>query len=390
MNAKRWVAILTVLLSCSWSLAAEDWQGFFPARTVSEIFTNGVLEGVADFNGDGDLDILVRNSFGDLGLLLLGDGKGRFSAGPIFGTGVFLVEGGFAQGAFALGDFNRDGMSDYAVGGIIVPSNAKLERVRVALGRGDGTFLNREIWSGLGYLRGVAAGDFNQDNLEDLAVTMGSAEPGAPQGVLVFLGRGDGTFDPPRLSPTALVGHGAPIVADFTGDLVEDLVLNGSGSNVLAGDGQGGFAAFASVPLGGANVVMGADLDGDGAQDLVTGNSIGHSVSVLLGHGDGSFEPAQAYDVGNSVTALATADFDSDGATDIAVAFDPNFGFAIQLGYGDGSFMPDRRFEGGGRSVAVGDFDKKKGPDVATLQVGVDPDLAQVLIHRNRGLEDQQ
>src|SRR4028118_61994 len=63
---------------------------------------------VGDFNGDGELDLLTLNFFTNYISVLLGDGKGGFTAGP-----NILV--GYEALALASGDFNRDGKLDIAL-----------------------------------------------------------------------------------------------------------------------------------------------------------------------------------------------------------------------------------------------------------------------------------
>src|SRR6516162_6879564 len=62
------------------------------------------------------------------------------------------------------------------------------------------------------------------------------------------------------------------------------------------------------------------DFNGDGALDLAVANENSNDVSVLLGNGDGSFQPAQSFGVGIAPDSVAVGDFDGDGALDLAVA----------------------------------------------------------------------
>jgi hypothetical protein len=63
---------------------------------------------VGDFNGDGNLDLAVANSYSTAVSILLGTGTGSFGAKTDFGTG-------FSPGRVAVGDFNGDGKLDLAV-----------------------------------------------------------------------------------------------------------------------------------------------------------------------------------------------------------------------------------------------------------------------------------
>src|SRR5438876_590519 len=104
------------------------------------------------------------------------------------------------------------------------------------------------------------------------------------------------------------------------------------------------------------------DFDGDGHLDLAVAN--GDNVSVLLGNGDGSFQTARNFPAGSLTVSVAVGDFDGDGHLDLAVANyghpsngDPG-GVSVLLGNGDGSFQPARNFpdRSSPSSVAVGDF----------------------------------
>ena len=81
-----------------------------------------------------------------------------------------------------------------------------------------------------------------------------------------------------------------------------------------------------------------ADLNGDGRPDLVTANSDGNTVSVLLGNGDGTFSVQQTFAVGRSPRAVAVADLNGDGIPDLVVANYNDDTVSVLLGKGDGTF----------------------------------------------------
>src|SRR5581483_4243101 len=112
-----------------------------------------------------------------------------------------------------------------------------------------------------------------------------------------------------------------------------------------------------------------ADFNNDGFPDLATANDNG-DVSVLLGDGNGSFEPSRDFAAGTGPTSLAAGDFNQDGYLDLVVG-DTDSGagkskVALLLGNGDGTFQPPRFFSGkdGSYVVGVGDFNNDGLPDV--------------------------
>jgi hypothetical protein len=62
------------------------------------------------------------------------------------------------------------------------------------------------------------------------------------------------------------------------------------------------------------------DFDGDGIPDLVVANNGDANVSVLVGNGDGTFQPLETFGVGLLPYVVAVGDFNSDGYPDLAVA----------------------------------------------------------------------
>ena len=177
-------------------------------------------------------------------------------------------------------------------------------------------------------------------------------------------------------------------VADLNGDGTRDLVVaNGEAPgevSVLLGDGAGHFAPRTVYPVGKyPQSVATADLNGDGFVDIVTGNTgsftggLERTVSVLLGHGDGTFSAQTKFDTGGRPRAVAIADFTGDSQPDILTVNtdDSSLGnsYSLLAGHGDGTFAPrvDTPLGFYPEDVAVGDLsgDGKQDLVVAHAQV---------------------
>lgn len=156
----------------------------FEARSSSPVTFSPWSLAVGDFNHDGNLDVAVASSTGQVGVLL-GRGDGTFRAAAYYPTTSAV--------SVATGDFNHDGILDLAV------VNDLDQNVSVLLGNGDGTFQAPVPYMTTAILpRSVLVGDFNHDGEPDLLVC------DSPY-VSVLLGNGDGTFQAP-IDTTPSVG----------------------------------------------------------------------------------------------------------------------------------------------------------------------------------------
>jgi hypothetical protein len=112
--------------------------------------------------------------------------------------------------------------------------------------------------------------------------------------------------------------------------------------------------------------VVTGDFNGDGKVDLAVANNGSNTVSILLGNGDGTFQPAQTFATGAGPRSLAVGDFNGDGKLDIVTANANDM--SVLLGNGDGTFQSPRNFAIGSDdplSVAVGDFNGDGKLDLA-------------------------
>jgi hypothetical protein len=166
-------------------------------------------------------------------------------------------------------------------------------------------------------------------------------------------------------------------VADVNGDDKLDVIVNNG--DVLLGNGDGTFQAAVSYGSGGgyASSLEVGDMNGDGKPDLVvanqsaSSNGANGSVGVLLGNGDGTFQPALQTVTPEPISpypgAMVLADFNGDGRLDVA----SGAGDFLLLGNGDGTFQPYLILGATGSGIAIGDFNRDGKPDLAVGGVAI-------------------
>ncbi|MGC1961612.1 MAG: VCBS repeat-containing protein [Candidatus Sulfotelmatobacter sp.] len=311
---------------------------------------------VADVNGDGKLDLVVAHqcvsystcatpsSIGVVGVLL-GNGDGTFQPALTYDSGGYLGI------AVAVADVNGDGKPDLLVSNLCASYTTACSSgtVGVLLGNGNGTFQPAVTYGSGGYnqfgrspeLATLAVSDVNGDGKPDILVpNQCASSANCNNGTVgVLLGNGDGTFQ-------------AAVTYDSGGSFPDSVAV--------------------------------ADVNGDGRPDLLVANTISFSVSVLLGNGDGTFQTAVSYYSGEQTWSVTAGDVNGAGKPDLVV---PQFSgavgevseVAVLLGNGNGTFQPyllDLVFPSGGYAAAqavIADVNGDGKPDLVVVNETPNP-----------------
>jgi hypothetical protein len=298
-------------------------DGTFGARLFSPVSGDPRSLTAGDFDRDGNVD-LVTSQYGGTTAgrrlrLLRGNGDGTFQVQERFSL---PAANGVLQRpiSVASGDLNRDGQLDLVVtadGQTFSSATTQLLKanVNVLLGRGDGTFRTgstRQMVSAhlaRSFLP-IVLGDFNRDGQLDV-----------------------------------LVGYRDNFRSRFVTLLPSVFIMLGNGS--------GGLGVANRVGLPGASLtsLAAGDFNRDGNLDFVTTNALTSTVNVVLGNGNGTFRLGRNFATGNLPTGVVVADFNRDGRPDLATTCGAaglaQAGVSVLLGNGDGTFQPVRNFEAG-------------------------------------------
>ncbi len=310
--------------------------GNFPTGTYIPIGGGAFKILTADFNGDGNLDLVTEiNQVSATDLkVLFGNGTGGFSAATSYAV--------VGHGDFEVSDFNVDGKPDITV----VGSN----NIRTYLNNGAGIFTAVPDNTSASVNR-VLTADFNRDCIPDLAVSGSST-------VTILLGNGAGVFT--AQTPIPVTNQPSDIVVgDFNRDKKVDLAIRRTISSaapnftILPGNGTGGFGTAFELTLAtaGQNTysqrLATIDANRDGKDDIVIGRNGGfllyHGNSALFTKTEGDYDGDLKADLsifrpsegnwyiqrstngffgmhwGLGTDKPAPADYDGDGKMDIAV-----------------------------------------------------------------------
>ncbi len=353
-----------------------------PTYAAGSSFAIGAA--IGDLNGDGLPDLAVGNADGNVYVLLQKPDHSFQNAIGYFASNGFVF-------AVTIADFNGDGKPDI-VAGLEADSSLVNSGLAVLLNNGDGTFQAPSTYNAGGTTNAdaIAIADFNRDGIPDIAVA--SYEDHSSSlfgGVGVLLGNGDGTFQAVVSYSTGGYGAGAVAAGDLNRDGIADLVVadyNDAGfttsvASVLLGNGDGTFQPPVNYAAGGyaGDAVAIGDFNGDGVPDVLEGNNCsttglctGGAIGVLLGNGDGTLQTVSTLYVGYDIFGLVAGDFNADGHLDMVVSGVPPTGsmasLEIMLGDGHGGITEQYSYSYDASfnvSLAAGDLDGDGKLDLA-------------------------
>lgn len=348
-------ACISALLASTPALAQFD---FAPTAQI-EVGPQPGGVATGDLNGDGHIDLATGVRFPDRVVIMLGDGAGGFTQGPVIDYPLHSE-----PEEVVAGDLDGDGDIDLAV--IL----RDISQVRIALNQGGGVFIDGSS-TAVGFnARGMDIADHDGDGDLDLA----TANRGSNTAT-VLTNDGAGNFSAATL-PSAGEPRGAAF-GDLDGDGDLDLAItNNDAFNVrLFNNERGVFTAWhvLSTAPNQAEGVFIADLDGNGTMDIATGaeddnQGINRAV-IFLNAGGGAFGAALGYLTnGFGTSGVVAADFDCDGWPDLALANQDTNDISLLRNLGNGTFGPPQLRPVGTNPETLGmaDFDGDGLMDLAT------------------------
>ena len=322
--------------------------GSFQPAVSLPNFTDVQAIVIADVNRDGKLDLVVSERDNNDIAVALGRGDGTFCE-PIRTP----VSAAFA---LAVADFNGDGRPDVAV------SQYAGGTVTILLGVGNGAFLTLGVYPAGTYPASLVAGDFNHDGNIDLVAADQNSLPGA----VILLGKGNGAFSPAR--PVDAGGKQYYVIAaDFNNDGNLDLAVANpsvSTTSVLLGNGDGTFQPPLALPQPFPGTLVAADFNGDGKLDIA-GETFNGKVGIFLGNGNGTFRYERSFDCGTFMEGIAAGDFNRDGKLDLATQGSTAGGVTILFSDGEGDFTDPPAYAAGLQPnlIHLGDLNHDGFPD---------------------------
>jgi hypothetical protein len=359
VNSTAGIAILLPLLVFSAVRSgASVANQFYNTPTYSTGGTPAALA-TGDFNRDGKTDVVVLNGNGVVSFMQ-GDGRGGFAAPKTIAT----LLGVASNPTLLAADFNGDGNLDLLI--LQDPGTS----FSIYSGRGDGSFADPvTVNDGLPAAGNVAIGDFNGDGRSDIAITGVSsiavifANPsgGFEAPIILSTPYNVGTYLPIALGDLNQDGHLDVLVTNENGEFQSFL-----------GDGRGQFnPQTANIGSYVATSMAIADFNHDGKPDIALAKptffyefDVG-AVTIVYGNGDGTFTPSAQgfFQAPDAFTSVQLADF--NGRSGLVFPTDPVY---VVTSDATGQ-LSEASYAAGGGPVGVGDFNGDGMPDVVAANL---------------------
>ncbi|MEM7262280.1 MAG: FG-GAP-like repeat-containing protein, partial [Planctomycetota bacterium] len=296
VSVERWVGRLDILLNNGDGELEFHAEEFVAGRLITVT--------VADVDGDGDVDVIAPDQESSEIEFFLNDGNANFtpSGTERVGAQPQLIEAA---------DLDEDGVDD------LITANVNGRSISILLRRGDGYERLPDIRVGSGPI-GVDSGDLNSDGHLDVVVANEFSSE-----LTVLFGDGTGGLGDEQHYDVRLPTPGE--VADLDDDGHPDFVVSSGQSsageiNILWNRGDGTFTFADPYPLFAAPYSATAgDLDGDGLLDIVGVSEFGHNIALLVNTGDRQLELASTYPIGRGPRWAGVYDLDNDGDHEIVV-----------------------------------------------------------------------
>ncbi|MCU0863101.1 MAG: VCBS repeat-containing protein [Planctomycetes bacterium] len=321
-----------------------------------------------DFDSDGDQDLVIVRATVDSTDIWLNDGAGTFTPGGAIAGQADAV---------AVGDLDADGNLDIAL------ARPGADDLTVAFGNGSGGFSSQVMVQlpGGGKAFSPVIGDIDRDGIADLAF----ADPGNDR-VVIYRGGNASTFGSDYCELNVPGAPGGLVFGDLSGDTRPDLVVSAFNANryVVVTDlfgptlrGGGGtifgnqcqFVSFdVPVPARPSLAAIG-DVTGDGVNDLVACLAFNATMCIAPGLPSGGVSTQFLLDSTGLPLRPFIADFDGNGRNDLFAL--SGLGDRVNLWFAkaDGTLAGARNFSSGlpGSSwMEGGDFDGDGDSELVT------------------------